>query len=200
MNSLNQPNSPESSLPASAQITTKSSEACPAWEEPVSFPEWQEILALEPLEDQTRARHAQAIIAYLGYCKASHERASIAGAKRYLEGGTQRGQPDASARAGLRWFLTAYRRCRGADRTPTNRPPGSSSPVSAIIPPGTPPWEADLIRKIRLRGLLWNTEQAYRACRAVASRARAVLRPVEAHLASDGANAVRQWPAYHGAG
>jgi integron integrase len=31
------------------------------------------------------------------------------------------------------------------------------------IPPGTPPWEADLIRKIRLRGFLWNTEQIYRS-------------------------------------
>jgi site-specific recombinase XerD len=31
------------------------------------------------------------------------------------------------------------------------------------IPPGTPQWEADLIRKIRLRGFLWNTEQIYRS-------------------------------------
>ena len=31
------------------------------------------------------------------------------------------------------------------------------------IPPGTPSWEADLIRKIRLKGFLWNTEQIYRS-------------------------------------
>ncbi len=94
----------------------ETSQANPAWEEPVSFPEWHEILALEPLDAQTRAHYAQAIIVYLGCRKASHERASIAGAKRYLDGGTQRGRPDASARAGLRWFFTAYRRCRGSDR------------------------------------------------------------------------------------
>jgi integron integrase len=32
-----------------------------------------------------------------------------------------------------------------------------------VIPPGTPSWEAELIRKIRLRGFLWNTEQIYRS-------------------------------------
>jgi hypothetical protein len=51
----------------------------------VSFPEWHEILALEPLDALTRARFAKAIISYLRYCRDSHERASIAGAKRYLE-------------------------------------------------------------------------------------------------------------------
>ena len=112
MNSLSHKDSPGSGLPATPSITTKTSQANAAWEEPVSFPEWHEILALEPLEPRTRACHAQAIIVYLGYCEASHERASIAGAKRYLDGGTQRGRPDASARAGLRWFFTAYRRCR----------------------------------------------------------------------------------------
>ena len=163
MNSLSHKDSPGSGLPATPSITTKTSQANAAWEEPVSFPEWHEILALEPLDAQTRAHYAQAIIVYLGYCEASHERASIAGAKRYLDGGTQRGRPDASARAGLRWFFTAYRRCRGSDRKPGNRPPSPSLPVSTVIPPGTPSWEADLIRRIRLRGFLWNTEQAYRA-------------------------------------
>jgi integron integrase len=37
-------------------------------------------------------------------------------------------------------------------------------PTPMPIPPGTPTWEAELIRKIRLKGLLWNTEQSYRGC------------------------------------
>ena len=31
------------------------------------------------------------------------------------------------------------------------------------IPPGTPPWEENLIRNVRLRGFQWNTEQIYRS-------------------------------------
>ena len=36
-------------------------------------------------------------------------------------------------------------------------------PTPLPIPPDTPPWEARMIRVIRQRGLLWNTEQIYRS-------------------------------------
>ena len=51
------------------EISTKTGEWKPAWGRPVSFPEWQEILAIEPLDAQTRMRFAQAIISYLRYCR-----------------------------------------------------------------------------------------------------------------------------------
>jgi integron integrase len=160
MNSLPQIPRPGSGPPATATITTKTSEANPAWEEPVYFPEWHEILALEPFDALTRERFGKAIISYLRYCRDSHERASIAGAKRYLEVAPKRGPFD---RDGLRWFFVTYRRRHDANRQTRPCPVVVQPPTPMPIPPGTPQWEADLIRKIRLRGFLWNTEQIYRS-------------------------------------
>jgi len=160
MNSLPQIPCSKSATLGSATITTKTGEGHPAWKDPVSFPEWHEILALEPLDALTRERFGKAIISYLRYCRDAHERASIAGAKRYLEAGAQRGPLHREA---LRWFFVAYRRRRGADLQPRPRPMVVQPPTPMPIPPGTPQWEADLIRKIRLRGFLWNTEQSYRS-------------------------------------
>ena len=159
MNSLPQIPCPGIGLPITADITTKTGEEQAAWQEPVSFPEWHEILALEPLDALTRARFAKSIISYLRYYRESHERASIAGAKRYLDGGPHRGPLDRDA---LRWFFVANRRCHGADFQTIPRAQATPLPVPMVIPPGTPPWEAELIRRIRLRGFLWNTEQIYR--------------------------------------
>jgi hypothetical protein len=159
MNSLPQIFCPGIGLPITADITTKTGEANPAWEEPVFFPEWHEILTLEPLDALTRERFGKAIISYLRYCRDAHERASIAGAKRYLEVGAQRGPLHRDA---LCWFFVANRRCHGADPQTIPRAQATPLPVPMVIPPGTPPWEAELIRRTRLRGFLWNTEQIYR--------------------------------------
>lgn len=132
----------------------------PEWRIPVSFPEWQAMLALEPLDAHTRARHARAIIGYLAHCKAAHERASIAGAKRYVE--SRRELSGASEREGLRWFFITHRRCRKTDVLKTPREGVVAPPTPMPIPENTPPWEAKLIRTIRMHGLLWNTEQTYR--------------------------------------
>lgn len=112
MNSFPSSERPRSSLSTDATKTTKTGGDHPAWEEPVSFPEWHEILALEPLDALTRERFGKAIISYLRHCRDSHERASIAGAKRYLEAGPQRGLLDRDA---LRWFFAAYRRRHDSD-------------------------------------------------------------------------------------
>jgi hypothetical protein len=112
-----------SGTPATATITTKTGEANPAWEEPVSFPEWHEILALEPLDALKRERFGKAIICYLRHCRDAHAWASIAGAKRYLEAGAQRGPLHREA---LRWFLVAYA-CHGL---PGNRRAEPAGPLS----------------------------------------------------------------------
>ena len=109
MNTIRENSNPGSGAGTPAAITTKTGEANPAWEEPVSFPEWHEILALEPLDALTRERFGKAIISYLRYCRDAHERASVAGAKRYLE----------------------------REQTRTNRSPrpctGSSSPTAGVV-------------------------------------------------------------------
>jgi integron integrase len=160
MNFLPPSERPRINLLTTAIITTKTGGGHPAWEDPVSFPEWHEILALEPLDALTRERFGKAIISYLRYCRDAHERASIAGAKRYLEAGAQRGPLHRDA---LRWFFVAYRRRHDANQQTQPCPVVVQPPTPMPIPPGTPQWEADLIRKIRLRGFLWNTEQSYRS-------------------------------------
>jgi hypothetical protein len=164
MNPLREIGSPGTGPSTPASITAKTGEENPAWEEPVSFPEWQAILALEPLDALTRARFARTIIVYLGHCKAAHERASIVGAKRYLESGGRSGSRGTVDREALRWFFVAHRRRhQAADPSNAPHPVVVQPPTPMPIPPGTPQWEAELIRKIRLRGFLWNTEQIYRS-------------------------------------
>ena len=96
--------------PSEAEVTESENAR---WATPVSFPEWQAVLALEPLDMQTRARHARSIIGYLAHCKTMRERASIAGAKRYLE--ARQSLSGTREREGLRWFFIAARRHHGAD-------------------------------------------------------------------------------------
>jgi integron integrase len=148
---------------SAAPTAMKTSNDNPAWEQPVYFPEWHEVLALEPLDAVVRARHKAAVIAYLWHCKKAHEKASIAGAKRYLDAGGQDGAQSTFARTGLRWFFVTYRQRHASDPASHPLAVASLAPKPMLIPPGTPPWEVKLIRKIRLRGFLWNTEQTYRS-------------------------------------
>jgi integron integrase len=149
----------EDDPPTASKITSKTGEEPPAWKTRVQFPEWQKILALEPLDTQTRERFAGAITVYLRYCEDYHEIVSVAGAKRYLDAGIQCGP---FARPALHWFFVAARRRQDAGQPVHVLPEFVETATPTPIPPGTPPWEAELIRKIRLRGFLWNTEQIYR--------------------------------------
>jgi len=147
----------------------KTGKGSSTWREGVSFPEWRELLALEPLEGHVRYRQEQAIIRYLRHCKAGAHAASIADAKGYLESGEAAGELGEADRAALRWFFRTARSRQESVRRGrewTLPAEGETAPVSAPaptpIPPGTPEWEAQLIRTIRRKGLLWNTEQIYR--------------------------------------
>ncbi len=148
--------------PEEPTITTKTGGENPAWQQPVSFPEWRSVLDLEPLDATTRERYANAVIAYLAHLKKSRMRASIAGAKQYLQERTGGGATGAIERAALRWFFVAHRRHHGDTTPPPSGPILVDARTPMPIPRGTPAWEVQLIETIRMRGLLWNTEQIYR--------------------------------------
>ena len=146
----------------------KTGEAPAAWRAGVSFPEWRQLLELEPLEGHVRYRQAQAIIRYLRHCKTGRHPASVEDAKRYVEAGEAEGVLGADDRTALRWFFRTARARQAAQPARDLRlpPEGETAVVTAAaptpIPPGTPDWEAQLIRTIRRKGFLWNTEQIYR--------------------------------------
>ena len=141
-------------------ITAQTGRWNPEWEEPVWFPEWRRLLDLEPMDAVVRARFARAIIRYLGHCTAARQSASIANAKRYLEAEAGAGRQSPADREALRWFFATHRSRRASG---TSTPLPVDPPALAPIPEGTPAWEVDLLRKIRTRGFLWNTEQIYRS-------------------------------------
>jgi hypothetical protein len=79
MNPLRE-NQPSGDSDSPRSITPKTGSTPKYWDQPVSFPEWGRLLELEPLEGQVRYRQAQAIIRYLGHCKAQRRAASVADA------------------------------------------------------------------------------------------------------------------------
>ena len=151
-------------------ITPKTGGTPKYWDQPVSFPEWGRLLELEPMEAHVRYRQRQAIIRYLRHCKTRQKAASIADAKRYLEEGVAAEELGQTDRDALHWFFTTARRRRSTVEAKAAAPmpaEGTTSdvapPTPLPIPPDTPPWEARMIRVMRQRGLLWNTEQIYRS-------------------------------------
>jgi integron integrase len=169
MNPLRE-NQPSGDSDSPHSITPKTGGTPKYWDQPVSFPEWGRLLELEPLESHVRYRHRQAIIRYLRHCKARQKPASIADAKRYLEDGAAAGELGQTDSDALHWFFTTARQRRSTtEATAAAAMPaeGATSdvapPTPLPIPPDTPQWEARLIRVIRQRGLLWNTEQIYQS-------------------------------------
>ena len=65
MNDFPRNSHPGSDTGTTSKISTKTGEWKPEWNQPVSFPEWHEILAIEPLDALTRERFACAIITEL---------------------------------------------------------------------------------------------------------------------------------------
>lgn len=147
--------------------------------DPVSFPDWKQVLWRTELSAATKAEFAREIITFLKHCKDQHAPATTELARQYLS--HQAGRIPCRAREALRWFYREARRQMLQAANPQNgradaeprgpRPsPTPVAPVSrrTLQPPpaaadtGTTPWEQDLIRAMRERGLLWRTEQTYR--------------------------------------
>ena len=162
MNSLPSSNSSQSTFGHSILPPVKSNTFKKAWTRPVSFPEWRSSLELEPFDTAQKARFIRAIIAFLGYCKVGRKPASIINAKGYLEAGVEQGKCGQVDKEALRWFFRTHKREYGENPAGNRAAPLPPRPMP--IPEGTPAWEAELIRAIRMRGLLWNTEQTYRGC------------------------------------
>lgn len=148
-------------------------------EQPVSFPNWKEVLAgTTSLSPQVKAAFVREILTFLKHCKASRTPATVELAKQYLD--WREKQSSGPAREALRWFYREGRRPRPAGQaltagpaTPAAPPPLGFQPdrrqgIRASQPPpaasdlGATPWEQALIKGIRERGFLWRTEQTYR--------------------------------------
>lgn len=130
--------------------------------EPVLFMDWEARLGqLGLTESQTEAMR-RAIVGLLARCKQQRVPVSIAIARQYLQ---EKGEGTLRVEA-LRWFVT---RGRYHPKPPVPREAGGNS----FVDPGQPrppmeqdlgraPWERELIRALRRRGLSWRTEQTYR--------------------------------------
>jgi len=130
--------------------------------QPVSFPEWNEVLWRSPLPPAVKAAHAREIVAFLRHCRDRHAPATLLLAKAYIDGLEPAPDPAGASprREALRWFF----------RTARARAPGVP-PAAGVHQPEPPPaatdlgvseWETALIRAVRERHFQWRTEQTYR--------------------------------------
>jgi integron integrase len=119
----------------------------------VSFPDWSSVLRSEIADEGTQRQHFHAIVRYLGWCRSNHSRATVAGAKQFLQQ-----QSDPGARQALRWFFLRGKRQSGGEFAPTSR----EIPPQSHLDLGTTDWEQRLIRAVRERNYLWRTEKTYR--------------------------------------
>lgn len=160
-----------------------------AWS--VTFPDWKEALSRAAISPPVRAAYAREIIAFLRHCKTSQAAASTALAQSYLtwretqskgparealrwfyrEGrkpginpaGADRPSPEAGG-AIPRTRTAASEPADASGFEPRMERKGwrTTQPPPAASDLGTSPWEQELIKAMRERGLLWRTEQTYR--------------------------------------
>lgn len=143
---------------------------------PISFPGWKEQLALANLRPGEIEAYRREILSFLRHCKASRSAATAELAKRYL---TDRERlTGGPAREALRWFFREGARVMKTGRVPADGAAAGSAAWRAMSMPtgsgrsappplaaedlGQEPWERQLVRVLRERGMLWRTEQTYR--------------------------------------
>src|SRR5580692_4226841 len=77
----------------------------------VWFPQWIEVLARARIMDSERRTYRRAIVEYLGFCKQSRQRATVASARKFMEQveGKRRLSVSQMAtwKAALNWFFKA---------------------------------------------------------------------------------------------
>jgi len=132
----------------------------------LDFPEWSRVLEGADLDRAERTGFRGRIAAYLHWCRSVHTDATVRSARLFLHA-RPRGAERESHRRALRWlFVTA--RDSGGLRMPGDQDGRQAQlrmNLAREIPlarPGATPWERRLVEAIRLRGLLWRTEQTYR--------------------------------------
>ncbi|MDB6114338.1 MAG: xerD 2 [Lacunisphaera sp.] len=158
-------------------------------QQPVSFPGWKAVLAQANLSQGVKASYTREIITFLHHCKVSHAAATVELAKQYLS--VREKQSAGPAREALRWFYREGSRkpvasggsgvgdpgdsgTHGAKASElrsarsgleSGRPGGALRPMEpkpAAQDLGGPDWEKALVHTMRMRGLLWRTEETYR--------------------------------------
>jgi hypothetical protein len=154
----------------------------------VWFPQWVEVLARVRLPELRRQAYRQAVLAYLRFCKASRQRATVASAREFMaqvEGQKRSGVSQLAIwKEGLNWFFKAAAASPNHQSSIANSqiPPLGYEPTTSMqkpagaagarnvmdVPPlaaadlGGAEWERRLIRELRNRHYQWRTEQTYR--------------------------------------
>ena len=141
--------------------------------QPVSFPGWKVVLAQSSLSPVVKASHTREILTFLHHCKQTHSPATVELIRQWLA--KRENSPDGPAHCALRWFYREGSRKpaasvaaaqreeilpESATRQPALRP---MEPKAAAQDLGGAEWEKALIKTIRVRGLLWRTEETYRS-------------------------------------
>ena len=174
--------------PAKAQLVFTRA-VCMSDYQPVSFPAWKSVLAGANLSPVMKASHAREVITFLHQCKKARSPVTVALIKQWLA--SRESQPNGPAHLALRWFYRESSRqgTPDAPNSPKPRRPDEAVWQERVSPPepvsvtpaikgglhlrpmeprpaaqdlGGPDWEKALIRTMRVRGLLWRTEQTYR--------------------------------------
>lgn len=132
----------------------------------LDFPEWSRVLEGADLAHAERIGFRERVVAYPGWCRTGGTAASVRSARVFI-GSRQRGAQRESHRRALRWLFLTARRNGGVQM------PGADAEQQARLQlnleremphghPGATAWERALVEMIRMRGLLWRTEQIYR--------------------------------------
>jgi hypothetical protein len=119
--------------------------------------------------DSEQRTYRRAIVEYLGFCKQSRQRATVASAREFMEQVENRRRLSVSQmatwKAALNWFFKASQ-TSPANFTMDNQRAApcvrDKEPPLAAWDLGGPEWEQKLIRVVRSRHYEWRTEQAYR--------------------------------------
>ena len=139
--------------------------------QPVTFPGWKDALARTELGANLQAAYAREVISFLKHCRTAHAPATTELAKQYLL--LRERATTAPAREALRWFFrTAWKAGGDTNQIAATPPkPALARPAHPLRPMEPKPaaqdlggsdWEKALIKTMRVRGLLWRTEETYR--------------------------------------
>ena len=147
----------------------------------VWFSHWAEVLEQTKITASEKALCRTWIIRYLKHCKELRERVCRLSGRAFVLAESARNRADGEAcKSALKWFFltadaqdAAYPHAEPSQTHPPVLPAALQSlPCSLAgrdVPPpgkadlGQTDWERRLIEKIRVRNLLWRTEQTYRA-------------------------------------
>ncbi len=137
------------------------------------FTQWAQVLDDEDITGTERVSYRHWIVRYLKYCKDSKETVCrLSGRAFYKKTASVKANDGEACKAALSWFFNTAENpgpaSLGVDSAvdaSANLPrvPHSDVPPPASADLGSTTWERRMIERIRIRNLLWRTEQTYRA-------------------------------------